>query len=119
MVSAVALGLSLAGLYAVMSFTVSRRTREIGVRVALGAPTVRLVGEIFRGPLAQVAAGVVAGCGIVGGLLWNVTGGVTVGDGVRLMLLGAVLAAVCVLACIGPTRRVLRVAPTDALRAAE
>ena len=59
--TAVALLLSLAGIYAVMSFTVARRTREIGVRVALGASRLGVVTAIFRRPLIQVGFGIVAG----------------------------------------------------------
>lgn len=54
--SVVALFLSLAGIYSILSFTVSRRTREIGVRVALGAQAPRVVFEIFRKPLGHVAS---------------------------------------------------------------
>ena len=63
--TAVALLLSLAGIYAVMSFIVARRTREIGVRVALGASRLRVVREIFRRPLIQVALGILAGAALV------------------------------------------------------
>ena len=49
------------GIYAVMSFTVTRRTREIGIRVALGASRRRVVAAVFARPLAQVGVGVVAG----------------------------------------------------------
>ena len=52
-----------AGIYTVMALTVSRRTREIGVRVALGADRRRIVAAIFRRPLTQVGLGVVAGRG--------------------------------------------------------
>src|SRR5690606_17721317 len=60
-VSAVAMLLSLAGIYAVMSFTVARRTREIGVRVALGASRRRVVAAVFARPMSQIGLGIVAG----------------------------------------------------------
>jgi hypothetical protein len=63
--TAVALLLSLAGIYAVMSFTVARRTREIGVRVALGARRRRVLTAIFRRPLTQVGLGVAAGAALI------------------------------------------------------
>jgi ABC-type antimicrobial peptide transport system permease subunit len=49
----------------VLSFTVARRTREIGVRIALGASRQRVVAATFRRPLLQVALGIVVGTGIV------------------------------------------------------
>ena len=63
--TAVALLLSLAGIYAVLSFIVARRTREIGVRVALGASRQRVVGAIFRRPLTQVGLGILAGAALI------------------------------------------------------
>ena len=63
--SSVALLLSLAGLYSVMSFTVARRTREIGVRVALGGSRQRILMAIFRRPLIQMGLGVLAGIAII------------------------------------------------------
>ena len=63
--TAVALLLSLAGIYAVLSFIVARRTREIGVRVALGASRQRVVGAIFRRPLSQVGLGILAGAALI------------------------------------------------------
>ncbi|MEZ5318898.1 MAG: FtsX-like permease family protein [Vicinamibacterales bacterium] len=115
LVSAVALFLSLAGIYAATAFAVSRRTREIGIRVALGASTPRIAATIVRRPVTHVASGVVAGCALVAGMLTAVTDGVTTADGVRLLALGAGLVVVCTAACLGPMRRALRVQPTDAL----
>ena len=63
--TAVALLLSLSGIYAVMSFIVARRTREIGVRVALGASRLSVVGAIFRRPLIQVGLGILAGAALI------------------------------------------------------
>ena len=65
LMTAVALLLSLSGIYAVLSFIVARRTREIGVRVALGASRRRVIAAIFRRPLIQVGLGVVAGGALI------------------------------------------------------
>ena len=114
LVSAIALILSLAGIYAITSFTVSRRTREIAVRVALGAQVSNIVTTVFRGPFFQVAVGVAVGCLMMGSLV-AVVGTVT--RHVALLLVyGATMVGVCALACIGPLLRVLRVEPTDVLR---
>ena len=69
LLSAIALVLSLAGIYAITSFTVSRRTREIAVRVALGAQISNIVATVFRGPFVQVAMGVAVGCLDDGGMV--------------------------------------------------
>jgi ABC-type antimicrobial peptide transport system permease subunit len=123
--------LSLAGIYTVLSFTVARRTREIGVRVALGASRQRIVAAIFRRPLIQEGAGVIAGAFLVG-LITTVlsaspdSGSAGLADAARAFTLGQVgqivayatlMMGVCLLACIGPTRRALGVEPTEALRA--
>jgi hypothetical protein len=119
-VSVLALTLSLAGIYAVMSFTVARRTREIGIRSALGANPRRLVLSVLRRPLTQVAFGVVGGAGLIGTLIFGVTtasGGSTSPRGAMMLAAYAlVMLGVCLLACIVPARRALRVQPTEALR---
>jgi ABC-type antimicrobial peptide transport system permease subunit len=126
LLSAIALMLSLAGIYSVMSFTVSRRTREIGIRVALGANARQVVASIFRRPLWQVVSGVATGAVLAGLGLVALT---SCQDGVcdkgnPLSIRGAVLLVtyamfilgVCLLACVVPTRRALAVEPVDALR---
>lgn len=126
--TAVALLLSLAGIYAVLSFTVSRRTREIGVRIALGAPRRQLVLDVFRRPLTQVTIGIVSGFVLVATAANLIIGhqpdgqpstgeGLTLVQGAMLLAHAATMFAVCMLACIVPTRRALRVQPTEALRA--
>jgi hypothetical protein len=114
-----ALLLSLAGLYAVTSFTVARRTREIGVRVALGADAGWLTAALVRRPLTQVAAGVVLGCGvlaILGHAGSEFLAGLSTRDALPVAAYAAVLVATCGLACLVPARRALAVQPTEALR---
>jgi ABC-type antimicrobial peptide transport system permease subunit len=116
-VSVVAITLSLAGIYAVMSFTVARRTREIGVRVALGADRRRIISAVFRRPLRQVGLGVIGGAALVAVLARAVLGPLSAGQVSVLVLYAVLMFGVCLLACIVPTRRALRVEPTEALRA--
>jgi putative ABC transport system permease protein len=122
--SSVALLLSLAGIYAVLSFTVARRTREIGVRVALGASRRRVVAATFRRPLLQVASGIVVGTAIVftGATLIKYTefpgseSDLTLQGMAMIIGYGMVMLGVCMLACVVPTRRALSIEPTIALR---
>ena len=125
--TAVALVLSLAGIYAVLSFTVARRTREIGLRVALGASRTRVVGAIFRRPLIQVGLGILAGAVLIAAVasvasMSDFPGAEDLSPGLSLkqiaMLLGyaTFMLGVCLLACVVPTRRALGVEPTVALR---
>jgi predicted permease len=123
--TAVALLLSLAGIYAVLSFTVARRTREIGVRVALGAHRRRVLTAIFRRPLTQVGLGIAAGATLIGvgtvGLSRTTQfsswpSGLSAGQVALLVAYAAFMLGVCLLACVVPTRRALRVQPAEALR---
>ena len=110
--------LSCAGLYALMSFTVNQRRREIGIRAALGAQPGRLITGVFGRALGQVAAGALAGVGValllghympsevLGG--WNVPG-VIPAAAVFMIVIG-------VFATAGPARRGLRVDPIEELR---
>jgi hypothetical protein len=116
-VSGIALVLSLAGIYAVMSFTVARRTREIGVRIALGANPKRLVLGVFRRPLTQVAVGVLVGTALVGLLVMASSVAVSPKQFLLLAAYSLLMLTVCLLACVVPTRRALGIEPTEALRA--
>ncbi len=116
-VSVLAVVLSLFAIYAVTSFAVSRRTREIGVRVALGGSPARIVGAVFAQPMRQLGFGVLAGTVLVAFLL-----GMLKGDPVsasQVLMLGgytAGMTVVCLLACVVPTLRALGVEPVAALR---
>ena len=116
-ISAVALLLSLAGIYAVMSFTVSRRTREIGVRVALGATTTGIATAIFTRPLRQVGYGIVAGAALTAALALAIAQGVSLQGVVLVISYAALMMGVCLLACVVPTRRAMQIEPSQALRA--
>ncbi len=84
-VSAMMLVFSLVSIYAVMSFAVSRRTREIGVRVALGASPWRIVRAVFKQPLRQLGMGLLAGTVLVWVLLGGTDNGVLVGTAVAII----------------------------------
>jgi ABC-type antimicrobial peptide transport system permease subunit len=109
----------------VTAFTVAKRTREIGVRVALGASRRRIIGAIFRRPLIQVGIGVAVGALLIALAtealahteMSNAGTGMSVGTAVQILAYGSLMFGVCLLACIVPTRRALSVEPTEALRA--
>jgi ABC-type antimicrobial peptide transport system permease subunit len=115
-VSVIVLLLSLVTIYAVMSFAVSRRTREIGVRVALGANPRRIVGAVFAQPLQQLGLGLLAGTPLLAYLVGMMK---AVPSASQFLMLGgytALMTAVCLIACVVPTRRALFIEPTEALR---
>ncbi len=127
LMSAIALMLSLAGIYAVLSFTVSRRTREIGVRVALGARRPRVFVDIFRRPLSRVGLGILAGSSLIAAAAAIAPGtnlafadglssGLSLTQVAMLLAYATFMLGVCLLACVVPTRRALGVEPTTALR---
>ena len=110
--------LSAAGVHALISFTVTRRRREIGIRTALGAHPRQILGSIFAQALRQLGLGVLVGLG-ASALLDQATGGELLGGtgvvllpGVAVLMLGVGL-----LAALGPAQRGLRVQPIEALRA--
>jgi ABC-type antimicrobial peptide transport system permease subunit len=115
-VSVIALVLSLAGIYSAMSFAVSRRTREIGIRAALGARRGEIVLAIFRRPLLQLAAGIAVGALLTIGLMNASDGSLTFREWSATVTYVVFITAITTLACIVPTRRALAVEPTAALR---
>lgn len=116
-VSAMALLLSLAGIHAILSFTVARRRREIGVRIALGATPLRVLAAVFRRPLRQVALGLAAGSLLATALALAVSAGQSSLAGTGALLAYAVLMlGVCATACLLPARRALQVPASEALR---
>ena len=116
-INASVLLLSAAGIHAMMSFTVARRWREIGIRVALGADARRVLMGIFGRASAQIGAGVVVGLSVAG-ILERVTPGGNVGGKALILFptVAAVMFAVGLLAAAGPARRGLAIEPTEALR---
>ena len=112
----VTLMLSLAGVYAVTAFAVARRTREIGVRVALGARPLDVLRIVFKRPLIQMALGIGVGALLGFGLANDDLSEVhlDVLGNTAVFVLSTILC--CALACIVPTRRALRIQPTDALK---
>jgi putative ABC transport system permease protein len=106
-----------AGVFALMSFSVTQRHREIGVRSALGAHPRRVLGAVLGRSLRQVLLGVVVGVLVVwaippinaDGIIINATAG-------PIAFVALLMVGVGMLAAIGPARRGLRIHPTDALR---
>jgi predicted permease len=113
-----ALLLSAAGIYAMMSFTVSQRRKEIGIRAALGADAGQLLRSIFTRAALQLAAGIVVGT-VLALMIDRASEGEMLGSlGRRLLPVTAVAMAIAgLVATIGPARRGLRVQPSEALRA--
>jgi len=113
-----ALLLSAAGIYAMMSFTVSQRRKEIGIRAAMGADAGQLLRSIFTKAALQLAAGVVVGT-VLALMIDQASDGEMLGSLGRglLPVTAVVMTVVGLCAAIGPARRGLRIQPTEALRA--
>ena len=111
----VAVVFSAAGLYALMAVSVARRTREIGIRVALGANRRRVLGTVFARAGRQLGGGIVAGNSLILLIAWR-TDSLTADLLVSSAITSVIMAAVGVAACAAPARRALRVQPTEALR---
>ena len=110
--------LATAGIYSLMSFIVSQRTREIGIRTALGADPARIVKGVFLRTFMQLGLGVAVGLTVVG-VLGSMDIGFDAGGALWLAGAGvsAVLVTVGLIGCAIPVLRALRIQPTEALRA--
>jgi putative ABC transport system permease protein len=106
---------SAAGLYALMAVAVARRTREIGIRIALGANPRHVLGSVFARAGRQLSGGIIAGNSLILLLAWRADS-LTADLLVSSVITSVIMAAVGVLACAAPARRALRIQPTEALR---
>ena len=117
--AAVALALAAVGIYSVISYSVTQRTQEVGVRMALGARPGDVIRLVLKQGLALTLIGVAAGilgaiaaAHVMSGLLY----GVTATDPATFVAISLLLAIVAMLACYLPARRAARVEPIAALR---
>jgi predicted permease len=111
LISFIVLLLSATGIHALMSFTVARRTREIGIRAALGARPGRIVAGIFSRAFLQISAGLLVGSGLAA--LYGLG---STREKLVLVAAAGTMLGVGLGACAVPLRRALRIDPTEALR---
>jgi predicted permease len=116
LVTASVLLLSAAGIYALTSFTVAQRTREIGIRIALGAQPRRVLLNVFGRAAWQIAAGVLVGSILSGAA--SVAIGLDLASAAPLLLaVAAIMTLVGLIAAFGPALRGVRIQAIEALRA--
>jgi ABC-type antimicrobial peptide transport system permease subunit len=116
----IALVLAAVGIYGVLAYNVANRTREFGVRIALGASSRRVVSLVVRQGIATSLAGIViglAGAAACARLLDRMLFGVTPLDASTYAVVVAVLLVVAVVACAVPAWRATRVDPLTSMRA--
>jgi predicted permease len=118
--AALALVLALGGAYGVSSYLVTQRTREIGIRLALGARANDIMRAMVSGSALSIGAGVAAGLTLVvlsAGLLGDLLFGVSPRDPMILAIAVATLAAAAAIATLVPARRAARLSPVTTLKA--
>jgi predicted permease len=111
--------LAIVGIYGVISYSVSQRTHEIGIRLALGAQPLQILKMIFAQGAVIVAGGIIAGCAaalVIARLISNFLVGVGFADPLTYFGVTTILALVALAACYIPARRATRVDPMIALR---
>jgi len=116
---AIAIVLAAIGIYGLMSYSVTERTHEIGIRLALGAPGPGLLGMVARRGLVLTFTGLAAGLAIaipLARLLSSLIYGVSANDAATFAATAGILAAVALIACYVPARRAMSVDPIAALR---
>jgi ABC-type antimicrobial peptide transport system permease subunit len=114
-----ALALAVVGLYGVLAFNVGRRTREIGIRMVLGASRRDVIRSIVGRGLVLVVPGLTIGLGCawaIGRVLHSQLFGITAGDPLTYGLGALLMLLTGVVACVIPARRAARIDPMEALR---
>jgi putative ABC transport system permease protein len=117
--AASALVLAMIGIYGVMSYSVSRRTQEIGIRMALGAARSEVMRLVVANGMTLIAIGLALGVGAafaLTGLVSTLLYGVKPTDPLAFATAAAALAGVALVACLIPASRATRIAPASALR---
>lgn len=117
--SILALFLAALGLYGVLAYSVTQRTREIGIRIALGAPRAKIFGLIVRRGMILVALGLCLGVTLAfacGPLLQHFVYGVAPNDPTTIVGVVFLLAIIAIVACWLPARRAVKIDPLVALR---
>ena len=116
----VALALAVIGLYGVLSHAVAQRTREIGIRMALGAQSTAVLRSVLRSGTILIALGIAVGLGLTaagGRVVRSLLFGVAPLDPLAIAVAGVTLALAALAACYVPARRATKVDPLVALRA--
>ena len=111
--------LAIVGIYGVISYSVTQRTREIGVRMALGAQPANVLRMVIREGMLLAGAGIAIGIGgalALGRVLQSLLFEIKPTDPATFVVVAMVLLIVALAACYVPARRAMRIEPMEALR---